>query len=232
MAATFGELNQAGLTIVVVTHSTELTGNATRIVHLRDGKIVDEQRRESQPAIKREPESRPESTPVPAYMPSSLKKRSWGSPAVALAMVLLGGIIFATAFMPFIGKFSGYGLLERGFFTVKFYSEGYSANIFSGDAATLFTGVWPMALGLVLIAAGVLFLFNRQRIGRWAAVIIGAFAAVIAAVNMTMIKSRLGQGIAVEYGLWTLLFSGLAALALGLLLLFINRRQPAASLSE
>jgi putative ABC transport system ATP-binding protein len=42
MIALFGRLNQDGTTIVVVTHDEELARAAKRIVHMRDGVIVDD----------------------------------------------------------------------------------------------------------------------------------------------------------------------------------------------
>jgi putative ABC transport system ATP-binding protein len=42
--ALFGRLNRDGTTIVVVTHDEGLAGEAGRVVHMRDGKIVDEVR--------------------------------------------------------------------------------------------------------------------------------------------------------------------------------------------
>ena len=44
IAAIFRELNEDGLTIVVVTHGDELTADSTRIVHLLDGRVVEEER--------------------------------------------------------------------------------------------------------------------------------------------------------------------------------------------
>jgi putative ABC transport system ATP-binding protein len=38
--ALFGRLNRDGTTIVVVTHDEELAGAATRVIHMRDGRIV------------------------------------------------------------------------------------------------------------------------------------------------------------------------------------------------
>jgi ABC-type lipoprotein export system ATPase subunit len=42
--ALFGRLNRDGTTIVVVTHDEELARAAGRVVHMRDGRIVDELR--------------------------------------------------------------------------------------------------------------------------------------------------------------------------------------------
>jgi putative ABC transport system ATP-binding protein len=43
--ALLGRLNDVGTTIVVVTHDEELAGAARRVVHVRDGVIIDDRRR-------------------------------------------------------------------------------------------------------------------------------------------------------------------------------------------
>ena len=228
IADIFGELNEGGLTIVVVTHSTELTGNATRVVHLLDGKIVEEELVRPAPVLEREPESQSEPVAVPEYMPSSLVSRRWGSPVLAVPMVLLGAFLFATAFMPWIGKFNGYRLMDQGFFVVRFYSDNNLTRIYTTKPAVILTGVWPIALGVLLFAAGILFLFNLQRIGRWSAMAIGLCGTAVAANDILMINNRLGPGIPVEYGLWFLLVVGIAALAFGVLLIYTKRYRPVA----
>ena len=228
IADIFGELNEGGLTIVVVTHSTELTGNATRVVHLLDGKIVEEELVRPAPVLEREPESQSEPVAVPEYMPSSLVSRRWGSPVLAVPMVLLGAFLFATAFMPWIGKFNGYRLMDQGFFVVRFYSDNNLTRIYTTKPAVILTGVWPIALGVLLFAAGILFLFNLQRIGRWSAMAIGLCGTAVAANDILMINNRLGPGIPVEYGLWFLLVVGIAAFAFGALLSYTKRYRPVA----
>jgi len=228
IADIFGELNEGGLTIVVVTHSTELTGNATRVVHLLDGKIVEEELVRPAPVLEREPESQSEPVAVPEYMPSSLVSRRWGSPVLAVPMVLLGAFLFATAFMPWIGKFNGYRLIDQGFFVVRFYSDNNLTRIYTTKPAVILTGVWPIALGVLLFAAGILFLFNLQRIGRWSAMAIGLCGTAVAANDILMINNRLGPGIPVEYGLWFLLVVGIVAFAFGALLSYTKRYRPVA----
>ena len=228
IADIFGELNEGGLTIVVVTHSTELTGNATRVVHLLDGKIVEEELVRPAPVLEREPESQSEPVAVPEYMPSSLVSRRWGSPVLAVPMVLLGAFLFATAFMPWIGKFNGYRLMDQGFFVVRFYSDNNLTRIYTTKPAVILTGVWPIALGVLLFAAGILFLFNLQRIGRWSAMAIGLCGTAVAANDILMINNRLGPGIPVEYGLWFLLVVGIVAFAFGALLSYTKRYRPVA----
>lgn len=44
--AIFCELNQQGRTVVLVTHEPEIAAYTRRIIHFRDGKIVDDERRE------------------------------------------------------------------------------------------------------------------------------------------------------------------------------------------
>lgn len=217
IAAMFEELNEGGLTIVVVTHNPDLATNATRAVYLRDGAIVEERQ------LREAPIRLPEPISAPGYMPASIKKRKWGSPAVAGAMVLLGAVMFASAFMPFVGRTTGFGLLDRGAFTVSIYRGSELTRIYFGKPATLFTGIWPIVLGLLLVAAGILFLFKRERLSRWSAITIGAIGVVVAAVSLIMVETRLSPDYSAAYGLWVLLGFAVAALALGLLLVIRNR---------
>jgi putative ABC transport system ATP-binding protein len=232
IATIFEKLNDGGLTIVVVTHSTELTGNARRILYLVDGKIVEDQRKRPVPAAESEPDTEPEPMAAPEYMPSSLKKRKFGSPIAAVSMVLLGALIFATAFMPWIGKFSGYGLTDRGTFFAQFYKENLLTRVITSDPAVLFTGVWPIILGSLLVVAGILFLLNLQRIGRWSAAAIGVGAGIVAITDILMINNRLGPEVPVEYGLWVLLGVGIAASVLGVLLMLVSRFRASSQLEE
>jgi putative ABC transport system ATP-binding protein len=43
----FGKLNQAGNTIVLVTHEEDIAAHARRVVRLRDGKVLEDKRREA-----------------------------------------------------------------------------------------------------------------------------------------------------------------------------------------
>ncbi len=225
IGAIFRELNREGLTMVVVTHGNELAGDATRVVRLLDGRIVEEavQRPVSPP----QPEAavrlaeqedvaaeEPTALEVPDYMPSSLKKRVWGSPRISAAMVLLGVLVFGAAFMPFAGVTTGYRLLDDGMFMARFVSEN-PTRLYTGKTAHLFTGVWPLVLGALLIAAGLLFLFNRERAGRWVAVAAGLLCTIAAVVNIILIGSKLSPENTIGYGLWVMLAAGVAALALG-----------------
>ncbi len=49
--ALFDELNRKGNTIVLVTHEEDIARHARAVVRLRDGKIVEEQRREAAPPV-------------------------------------------------------------------------------------------------------------------------------------------------------------------------------------
>ena len=130
----------------------------------------------------------------------------------------------ATAFLPFLGEQSGFGLLNRGFFTATFYRGNDLTRVYFGSPATVLTGIWPFVLGLLLVAAGGLYLFRRRRIAGWAAIVIGSLAAVTATLDLMMIFARLGAdasrgyaGISPGYGLWVLLGAGLASVAVGII---------------
>ena len=145
-------------------------------------------------------------------------------------MVLLGAWISASAFLPFIGKFSGYQLVDRGLLSVRFYKENNLTRVYTGEAAVILTGLWPLVLGLLLVAAAVLFLLNFQRISRWSAIVIGSSCALISGINVYMIGNRLGPNVSVEYGVWILFAAGITTLVLGVLLVLAkgvrNKKEP------
>lgn len=232
IAAIFDELNGLGLTIVVVTHNLELAANATRSVHLKGGRIVEEQQLRPVPVRLGEPGSAPGPVALPDYMPAVTKKRTWGSPAVALLIGMLGAVMCAVAFMPFITGATGIGLMNRGAFATTFYRGNDLTRVYFGAPATLLTGMWPIMLGVLLIVSGGLFLLNRQRLAGWSAVVIGSLGAVIAVVNILMVSTRLGPdssmgfaGISTGYGLWVLLGTALAAVAVGVPVVIRHRRR-------
>jgi hypothetical protein len=235
IGAIFEELNKRGLTIIAVTHSAELSGKASRQVRLLDGRVVDDFRLRpvpslesvpepvEEPSAELEPVRRPASVQIPEYMPLTLKRRRFGHPAAAAAMALTGTVMFAAAFMPFIGKFSGSGLLDQSLFVVSIYSGGNLTRTFVGKPALIFTGLWPIILGALLIAAGFAFLMNRQRSARWAAIIIGGLAMTLPVISISTISSRLGPEIAAGSGYWVFLGAGAASLALGVFLISSQR---------
>jgi putative ABC transport system ATP-binding protein len=49
--ALFQELGRSGMTIVVVTHERDISAHAARVVVLRDGKVLSDQRQEPVPAV-------------------------------------------------------------------------------------------------------------------------------------------------------------------------------------
>ncbi len=153
---------------------------------------------------------------VPDYMPSSLKRRTWNSPVTAVSLMLLGALTFAAAFMPFAGGASGYRLLDRGLLAAKFVAED-STRLYTGKAAVLLTGFWPMTLGLLLVAAGILFLFDLRRVAGWSAAVIGLVCAAIAAFDIFRVSNRLSPDVSAGYGLWVMLAAGVAALVIGLI---------------
>lgn len=219
IAAIFEGLNEGGLTIIVVTHSLELSEKATRQVQLRDGRIIDDLRLQPVPSLESvaealeepqaekelvsvadstlveavEAESKPESITIPEYMPTTLKRREFGHPAVAAFILIIGAFMASAASMPFIGKFSGIDLLDLGWFVVPLHRSGHLTRSFSGEPALLFTGTWPIVFGALLVVAGIAFLMNRQRLARWLVMLIGVTAVIMAVVSIVMISSRLGR---------------------------------------
>jgi putative ABC transport system ATP-binding protein len=46
MIGLIGQVNRDGTTIIVVTHDEELASAASRVVHMRDGVVVDDRRQD------------------------------------------------------------------------------------------------------------------------------------------------------------------------------------------
>jgi hypothetical protein len=170
-----------------------------------------------------ERDGKPVSVPIPQYMPATLKRRKFGHPALAAAMIVIGAVMASAAFMPFVGKFSGFGLLDQGWFVVPLYRGGHLTRHFIGKPAIVFTGAWPIVLGVVLVAAGIAFLMNMQRLARWSAIFIGALATTLAVVSLVTISSRLGPEIAGKSGYWVFLGAGATTLVFGALLVATQR---------
>lgn len=234
IAAILEELNAEGLTVVVVTHNPDLVSGGTRLLLLQDGKIVEEQRlREVAKAPAHEIGEHKVLT-APEYMPSKVTKRKWGSPKIAAGLGLLGVAMFATTFMPFIEKKTGSGLLSQGLFTIAIYRGNDLTRLYYGKPATIFTGIWPMLLAMMLFAAGVLFFIKRRAVGGWLSLAAGVVAFIISVLNLVMIFSRLGTnasigfaGMSPGYGLWVLMAVGLVAIFTGLWLLVGGRAADA-----
>lgn len=221
IADIFERLNSEGLTIVVVTHSEELSAKATRQINLRDGKIVDDVRTRAVPSVEPAPGkagSVLESVPIPGYMPATLEKRKFGSPVLSALLLVMGAVMISSAFMPFVEKFTGLRLLDRGLFVVSLYSGGNLTRTFAGKPAYLLTGIWPILIGVMLGAAGIAFLMNKKRLASISVIISGVLAVTLAVVSISTIGSRLGPDIATGYGYWVFLGSGVAALATGILI--------------
>lgn len=52
----FQELNKQGHTIVMITHEPDIAKHAQRIIHVKDGKVIDDERNAHQTAIKEKPQ--------------------------------------------------------------------------------------------------------------------------------------------------------------------------------
>lgn len=223
------ELNSEGLTIVIVSHNPELVAGSNRLLKLRDGKIVEEQKfREVDARLAQDGETRGVLL-APAYMPAKAVKKARGSWRVASGIVALSVGLFATSFMPFVGNKTGSGLLSQGLFTTAIYRGSPLTGMYYGKPATVFTGIWPMFLALMMLAAGLLFFLKRKVLAGWLAVAAGGVAALIATVNLVMIASRLStddsisfMGMAPGYGLWGLLGLGLISVLLGVVILLAS----------
>ncbi|MHB8895536.1 MAG: ABC transporter ATP-binding protein [Candidatus Geothermincolia bacterium] len=229
------KLNADGQTVVVVTHNPDLVSGAHRIIRLQDGKISEERRLREIEEAPAPPEGEADVLAAPVYMPSTVIRRKWGSPRVAALLALLGAGLFVAAFMPFIEKRTGSGLLREGLFTISVYRGNDLSRVYYGKPATIFTGIWPVLLGIALVAAAVLLFVKRPKTAGWISLAAGAIAAIVAFANLAMVFGRLGtdaaigfKGMSPGYGLWVLLGFGLVSVGVGIWVLLGCRRQAGA----
>lgn len=253
-------LNERGLTIVVVTHNPDLAADATCVIDLKDGSIVDMRRQKPLPeqgggradepllpeASKRvlkgagEGDAKTcagaEPADVPEYMPRALLKRTWGSWRVAGLMLVLGGLMCSAAAMRFVGDRTGVWLLGQSLFILRVYGGNELTRSFSGTPALIFTGLWPLVLGAVVAAAGILFVLNRKLASGWLAAVAGSIATVAALVNIVMSLALLDPDATIGFagmrpgpGSYLLLATALAALALGVIIILRQRRDSPGS---
>jgi putative ABC transport system ATP-binding protein len=225
------ELNETGLTIVMVTHNEELASIAARNIVLRDGVIVEERRLRPLPSPVVEDEMEEEAVSTPDYMPSSIRKKVWGSPRLAALVIALGAVMAAGAFIPYVAEQRGQWVANRTVFSFAVYRGNSAAKAYFGKPTVLVGGIWPFLLGLLLVVAGIFLIYRRQRLTGWAAIAIGAISTVLVAVNIILIKTQLGANTArkisaarPEVGLWLLLVVSIAAIAVGVFIVTVNRR--------
>lgn len=233
IASILEELNADGLTVVIVTHNPDLVTGASRIIRLEDGRIAEEHRIREIGHRSVQETGDHKVLVAPDYMPSNVIKRKWGSPRVAALIAMLGVAMFAVAFMPFVEKRTGSGLLSQGLFTMAIYRGNEVTKLYYGKPATILTGFWPMVLGSLLIVGAALFVLKRSRISGWISATVGGLAVIVGVINLIMIASRLGTNTAIGftgmnpgYGLWVLVGTGICALALGIWIL-VGYKQPA-----
>lgn len=245
------KLNDRGLTIVIVTHNADLAAFGTRFIALKDGKITEERRlrpipepvleaaatvpdrvaAETRGLLETEPHDLVMSEAVPEYMPSTIIKKTWGSWRVSALIVLLGGLMCAAAAMPFVGAQTGFGLLRQSFFTLTIYRGDALTQVVSGRPALIFTGTWPVALGALVVASGILYVLKRQLISGWIAAIAGLVASAIALVNLLMSLILLRpdvatgfQGMSPGSGTWLFLATAVATTLVGIIIIVRRRR--------
>ena len=238
----FDRLNDDGLTIVVVTHNDELAKSCNRKIHIKDGKIVDDQRTVS-PAKARErvevapskvivtevtetgsdlflDESPEEAEKPGGYLPTRSTPHRIGVIELGIAAAAAGLLALASTFMPWVPGASGYAFLEM----VNYPGASYGGNIFvrtyTGSGAVLLTGIWAILAGTVILMSGIAIALKRRRAFVVAA-IAGAAGFIVAIFNIVMVFTRMGSagsgaGVGPGVGLWVLAVASLAAAVVGI----------------
>lgn len=182
----FKELNDNGLTIVVVTHNQDLANDSMRSIYLKDGHIDDDVRRRSPAGLAVKPAGEPE---VPDYVPLE-RQRDWGPAIPAMLALLLGSGLITSLFLNWYGGLTGYRLMTMYSYPYALYQGNWVWRIYAGNHAVLLTGFWPLLCALMLLAAVVLGLF-RWKGTRWLLLVSAGLAMTVAAFNLISIYAML-----------------------------------------
>ncbi len=191
----FTELNQRGLTILVVTHDPSIADSSLRSIHLKDGRIESDVRRKlpPEPVLLDAHEGHPsELSEVPEYLPLEFK-RPHGSVLLTLLTFLLGAGLILSTFLNWYVETTGYQLLSLSNYPRTMFTGNPLMRTVGPNKAFLFTGFWPLFLGAVLIASGIL-IFLRIRGTRWLLLTASGLATAIASLNLVSIYTELQPG--------------------------------------
>lgn len=152
-----------------------------------------------------------------------------GQPAYAPGYQPAAAIRGGESLLGFLGLVAGAGVAAGTFlsWTTKATVTGWqiarisrllpTGNFFFswGNGTIFFSGFWSLLAG-ALIILGSIVMFFRRRTGGWITLIAGLIGTAVAAVNVTMVFTKMGTGgggnVMPGIGLW--LFVGLSAAAL------------------
>jgi ABC-type lipoprotein export system ATPase subunit/ABC-type antimicrobial peptide transport system permease subunit len=169
-----------GRTVVMVTHNTDLASLADRVVHLRDGRVVKDERVSRPRAVSMAGRARP-STPKGTVGVATLATQAWGALRRHLARSVLTGLgvtIGIAAMVLLVGTGAG---LEQGVVS-SLTSLGPLTSITVSPQATIHSG------GLMSVGVGPLTPLTPQSLATFASLpgVRGAYASPTLLGTMAM----------------------------------------------
>jgi putative ABC transport system ATP-binding protein len=239
----FDELNDAGLTIVVVTHNDELAKSCSRKIHIMDGKIVDDvvdkkpsRRKAATLKIMEEPEALPELSEVEVvaeaampgpeeiadeggYLPTVAAPHKVNAIEMGAAVSVAGILALISTFLSWVPGATGYSFLTMMNYPGASYGGNFFLRTYTGSGAILLTGIWPMVIGIVILLSGIGMALKGRRAFTVAAVA-GALGLIVSLLDIVMVFAKLrpaagSGGMAPGAGLWLLAAASLLALCAG-----------------
>lgn len=188
----FERLNDRGLTMVVVTHNSELARRSRGSVFLKDGKVESSRRLRQPASVAETEEAKEEPVGEKGYLPVA-QELQWKAPLPAVLTVLAGALMFLSAFLGWVLGSTGYGLVSMFVYPGSTFGGNLLVRTYGGGGAVIFTGLWPMVLAVIIMFSGLAVL---ARYGQAAAVVLvtGLVGVLISLANIVVIYSRLQVG--------------------------------------
>ncbi len=141
----------------------------------------------------------------------------YGSVVLGAITMVMGAVAAASVFLSWVSV-AGYGATGWSMMVQGATARGVSTSGFhvvvTGNGLIFFTGFLAMLLGVLITGGGLVLLF-RSRVGGGLTLMFGVAATAIAAINITMIYTKM-QPVSPGVGLWVFAGASLVALVLGI----------------
>jgi putative ABC transport system ATP-binding protein len=183
------ELNEGGLTIIVVTHNAAIADDSLRCIHLKDGRVESDERRRMPVPVRPAEDVTSGETIVPDYLPSELRRPRGSLVAPALALAAGLGLLVST-FLRWYAGVTGWSLVTLPNWPDSPFRGNPILRTLGWNNAKIFSGFWALLLGTAVVFFAVLLLF-RVRSARWFLVAASGTAMALASVNLVSIYTEL-----------------------------------------
>ena len=141
----------------------------------------------------------------------------YGSVVLGAITMVMGALAAASVFLSWVSMM-GYGATGWSMMIHGAAGQGVSTSGFhvvvTGNGLIFFTGFPAMLLGVLITVGGLVLLFN-SRAGGVLTLLFGIAATAVAAVNITMVYTKM-QPVSPGVGLWIFAGASLVALVLGI----------------